>query len=673
MTTTTTTTITTPAMDTTCLTNTHHIAANEAQQTHLDEQGYLSLPLLDKAHIDALLALYHEHPYDAGAQGATFFNTLDQPKAHKYPTTARIEEIVAPVLGRHFKDFQITSASFVVKPTGAANFTPVHQDWTFVDERKYASYTLWCPLHDVDFSTSTLGVLPRSHTELQAQRPSPSPTYTPPFVDFSFELLAYLRYINLAAGEALLFNHRTWHGAGPRHADTPRIAIGIGLTHKNAQLHHHHVLPTQQQVGIFAVDRDFFFQYGPLQLLQLHQQGSLPTGYPCVQTYPFAQEKLQRSDIQALLDAQPEQEAAILDYLKAHAPVPHEVTNEAPTSSSSSSSSTEEAPVRTWWQIYTPKNMALEALFRVRKQVRKLQALRYVGKKKSKSKSNSKSNSKSTKYSTKHASKHAIKVGRFYDTYHDAFAQTYGTVIQALRTHNTEDLLHAQLQSLSLKPQDVVLDAGCGVGGVLAYFAQQVPCTFHGITISKKQYHTAKEHTQNRPNVQLHVGDFHALGQFFEPNTFDTVYFLESFGHADQQARVLAEVWNVLKPGGSVFIKDLFVRTAPPNVSQKKINRFVQHINQHYHYRVPKVDATLQHALQQGFLLDYLRRPNISAEAFENLNISNLFQDKAAVNQITQWDAYVFPVEFYELRLLKPNYEAQEEQDKYHLQRPNAS
>ena len=178
-----------------------------------------------------------------------------------------------------------------------------------------------------------------------------------------------------------------------------------------------------------------------------------------------------------------------------------------------------------------------------------------------------------------------------------------------------------------------------------------------------------KKNTKICPNLYLHHGDYHHLSQYFPSQFFDKAYFLESLGHAHNKEQVLAETFRVLKQNGKIFIKDLFIRVAPKGISKEKIRNAIENINKNYCYQIPSLSNLLHIARKEGFILQALRIPSLPLEEFENLHISNLFQEKSAVNQIAHWSSYVFPVEFYEIELLKPPYLQQETTDQYHLQR----
>ncbi len=65
--------------------------------------------------------------------------------------------------------------------------------------------------------------------------------------------------------------------------------------------------------------------------------------------------------------------------------------------------------------------------------------------------------------------------------------------------------------------------------------------------------------------------------------------------------------------------------------------------------------AERSHFLEVCFLLLYGDLPNAAQlEDFENLTISNEFQELTGIARIHDWGSYVFPVEFFDLQCRKP-------------------
>lgn len=265
---------------------------------------------------------------------------------------------------------------------------------------------------------------------------------------------------------------------------------------------------------------------------------------------------------------------------------------------------------------------------------------------------------------------HALKVGRFYDTYHEDFLEVYGELIQAFRTHDIAEILDYELESIDITDDMQVLDAGCGVGKPALYFASRTKAHFQAISISKRQidYANKLKEQANISQVEFTLLDYHSVDQHFASQTFDRVYFLESFGHSRAKEQLLQSVWNVLKPGGELYVKDLFRRVSSNRKDQKKIIREIRKINQQYHYEVADLNTFLTTARRMGFVLKMVRTVDIKLESFENLTISNKFQELTGIYKIESFEDYIFPVDFMEVKLYKPAFNMEEGKDKYFLQ-----
>jgi hypothetical protein len=59
---------------------------------------------------------------------------------------------------------------------------------------------------------------------------------------------------------------------------------------------------------------------------------------------------------------------------------------------------------------------------------------------------------------------------------------------------------------------------------------------------------------------------------------------------------------------------------------------------------------------------------DLKMEEFENLMISNEFQELTGIAKIENWADYIFPIDFFELFLYKPQFDLQFGLDKYFLQ-----
>jgi len=252
---------------------------------------------------------------------------------------------------------------------------------------------------------------------------------------------------------------------------------------------------------------------------------------------------------------------------------------------------------------------------------------------------------------------HTTAVGEFYDKHADDFQQVYGDVIQAFRTTDVRSLLAYQAKTMQLRKGMRVLDAGCGVGGPALYFAGEYGVCVDGLTASGRQCSIAVEKIKAAGlsgQVRILQGDYHDPATFFPGEDYDVIYFLESLGHSHDKARALDGAFKVLKPGGRLYIKDLFIKETVSADHLKKIKHNIECINKAYHYNVADLNQLLSLIRGKGFILSSLKTIDIPLEEFENLSISNVFQELTGINRIDNLQSYIFPVDFFELLCIKP-------------------
>ena len=251
---------------------------DEALQEEFDRDGYVVIDLIEPEQVGDLLTFYNSLDHAAMPRYG-FQVSLDNERSDFVRVISeKLTSTVKPFADRVFRDHQIFTASFVVKGKNPLGVVPPHQDWTFVNEQQYWSASIWCPLVDVGRHNGCLGVIQGSHRFYDHVRPSPAPQYEPPFKEHLFTIFPYLKLIELKAGQALVFNNRTFHASPPNSSDQPRIAFGLGITHRDAELQHYYLLPKQERMLLerFAVNSDFFYVYNNARLSAMNKSGERP-------------------------------------------------------------------------------------------------------------------------------------------------------------------------------------------------------------------------------------------------------------------------------------------------------------------------------------------------------------------------------------------------------------
>ena len=142
----------------------------------------------------------------------------------------------------------------------------------------------------------------------------------------------------------------------------------------------------------------------------------------------------------------------------------------------------------------------------------------------------------------------------------------HGYYEKGIRTHvqsvlNMNDFIGRLLKLDSeIKQCKKILDAGCGIGGTVVYFAKKFPdIKFTGINIVPDHIEMAKNLAKEKKvlsNTDFFVKDF--ADTDLSSNHFDAIYLMESSCYALQKQMLIGEMYRILKPGGILVITDVF-------------------------------------------------------------------------------------------------------------------
>jgi ubiquinone/menaquinone biosynthesis C-methylase UbiE len=219
------------------------------------------------------------------------------------------------------------------------------------------------------------------------------------------------------------------------------------------------------------------------------------------------------------------------------------------------------------------------------------------------------------------------EVAKYYDDYTDTYLQTTGDFIQSYRSDDTDTLMEYLVNSMGLHDGMSLLDAGCGVCAPAIWIAHRFPNTeITCITNSEKQYTIAIDKIRSAgitKRITLIWGDYHHLQKLCPENKFDLAIFLESLGHSNDLRLAIGGINLLLKPGGSLYIKDFFKRYSNLRELQKNIDEVVEIIDRNYSYNVMDLPELIESILSNDFSLNYIRPPNIISD----LGITVAFED----------------------------------------------
>lgn len=199
-------------------------------------------------------------------------------------------------------------------------------------------------------------------------------------------------------------------------------------------------------------------------------------------------------------------------------------------------------------------------------------------------------------------------VAAFYDQWTPAFLAGCDEVFQSgLPLPSTgPESVEASAAYLAAEagivPGQRILDIGCGVGGPARLIARLVTgVVVDGVTISPvqaAQAHALSEAAGLDDRVRVHLADFQAVP--FANATFDRVIALEVTGYSPDLGRLYREMRRVLRPGGAIYVKDVFRVGGELNAAQE---RDLAAFDSMWHVvRSPSVDETAAAMESAGFV-----------------------------------------------------------------------
>lgn len=236
--------------------------ADPAQQAAFERDGYVVVDLVDTAAVAELQGCYNDldHATHEDWPWVDGFETslYDPRPAYREQILHDAERVLGPALKRVLVQYRIVFANWLVKVPHAAE-VPLHADWTFLDESRFSSVTVWCPLADtsVSLGNGPLGVVVGSQDQIDFLRVANVAAY-----DRCVEAVEGLERAipDLRAGQAIVMDNRVVHFSPPNLTDRSRLALGCVVGPVEADLHHYW-LHDDGRLLRFQLDRSFYLNY----------------------------------------------------------------------------------------------------------------------------------------------------------------------------------------------------------------------------------------------------------------------------------------------------------------------------------------------------------------------------------------------------------------------------
>jgi len=235
--------------------------------------GYVIVPFLEEEEVKEMWKVYKDTLPESGGlitsddahlkERITYdFTFIDKNIAYKELVFKVITERFDKYVKKYLADYTPIIANFIRKRTNDGE-VPLHQNWAFVDERKYTSVSIWCPLIDSNEQNGTLQVVPGSHKRYGEFRG--------PMVPWELENIKmdiinkHLTLMNVKAGQAVILDDSIVHYSALNKTDELRLAIQLILIPGEVRSIHYHMNPQKStnRIEVLEVDRDFYMNFNP--------------------------------------------------------------------------------------------------------------------------------------------------------------------------------------------------------------------------------------------------------------------------------------------------------------------------------------------------------------------------------------------------------------------------
>lgn len=231
-------------------------------QKRFESDGVVQLDLLSEDEVSVLNEAYQRF---SASPGRGFYSTiLSQDVAERRSVNKVISSVLQSAIEKWLDGFRQLVSTFAVKTARQSTTSvPIHQDWSFVDETRFYSIGLWCPLSDVSAHNGCLQVVKGSHSHATLPRGACTPFLYPELIPVLRE--RYLRCVPLSAGQALLFDHRLFHCSTTNCSESNRVAATSVLIPRDCRPRYYHAPDPQNpmQLDVFEVDMDFYVSHKP--------------------------------------------------------------------------------------------------------------------------------------------------------------------------------------------------------------------------------------------------------------------------------------------------------------------------------------------------------------------------------------------------------------------------
>ncbi len=259
-----------------------------ALQESFVSKGYVVLPnVVSVAELTMLKDAYM--PFEKEISQPFHTSHFSADVDYKATVQQAIYATVYPHVKHFFNDYIPVFANLMIKQANSENFLQMHADWTYVDETKFRSVSVWIPFIDTTAANGCFGVIEHSHQFMNAIR-------GPGIQQNNFKrdriwVKKYGKLVPVKAGDAIIFDHALLHFSLANRTTLSRPALNLSLVPREVPLVHYCIPEGEQVIEKYIVnDETFFLDYVNWQ----RPQRGTPIAYIAKEEINFIDERVEQ-------------------------------------------------------------------------------------------------------------------------------------------------------------------------------------------------------------------------------------------------------------------------------------------------------------------------------------------------------------------------------------------
>lgn len=243
-------------------------------QQKFEKYGYIILRnFISEKEIEYLTGVYEETK-NVVENKSFFISQWSNNKELKFKINNAVQKVILEKAQEHLLDYVPVFGVFGVKHPREDSAMYLHGDWTHVDEKKYRTVNVWCPLLEINDENGAICLLKGSNRLFNYIRGAAIPDA---FNYLGEEALQpYLTDIYLNAGDVIMWDHCIIHGSRKNISKQTRVAAILNMRPADSTFYLYFANPMgkPEHIDVYAPPPDFFLEQDSANKPELIQKNS---------------------------------------------------------------------------------------------------------------------------------------------------------------------------------------------------------------------------------------------------------------------------------------------------------------------------------------------------------------------------------------------------------------